>query len=286
MNAWQRWVNFPQRLWARRAIFQIHLWIGIGVGFYVLLISVTGALIVYRPQLSKKFSRKQIVLPVSGPPISHQGLERAAAGIYPGYEATDVFPSNRPDRPVEILLERRNKRMVRLFDPYTGKDLGDPLTHVQRVVEWLVDLHDNLLLGTTGRLVNGIAAIIVTVLSLTGALVWWPGIKNWRRSLKINWRAKFTRLNWDLHSALGFWFFLFVLMWGISGIYFSFPGTFGILGNRILYWLARLHFGRMGWFAEALWSVLGLIPAALFVTGILMWWNRVVRKRLREFHKA
>ena len=33
--------------------------------------------------------------------------------------------------------------------------------------------------------------------------------------------------------------------------------------------------------AEGVWVVLGLVPAMMFVTGMLMWWNRVVRQRLR-----
>ena len=44
-------------------------------------------------------------------------------------------------------------------------------------------------------------------------------------------------------------------------------------------WLVRLHFGR--WRShtlKAVWVVIGLIPAAMFVTGVVMWWNRVVRK--------
>jgi len=31
-------------------------------------------------------------------------------------------------------------------------------------------------------------------------------------SLTVSWRAHFARINWDLHSALGFWCFLFVLL--------------------------------------------------------------------------
>jgi uncharacterized iron-regulated membrane protein len=30
---------------------------------------------------------------------------------------------------------------------------------------------------------------------------------------------------------------------------------------------------------QALWAVVGLVPAIMFVTGLIMWWNRVVRKR-------
>jgi uncharacterized iron-regulated membrane protein len=286
MTAWQRWVRFPQTLWLRKAFFQIHLWMGIGIGLYVLLISVSGALIVYRPQLSKRFNRPEIVLDASRPRMSPDELEADAQRIHPGYRVANIFQNRRPDRPVAIALERRNERMVRLYDPYSGRDLGDPLSAVQRVVEWLVDLHDNLLLGPTGRLVNGIAAILVTILSLAGAIIWWPGTKKWRRSLTIDWKAKFFRFNWDLHSALGFWFFLFVLMWGFSGIYFSFPRFFDVLGNQTTSWLAKLHFGRIGWFTRALWTILGLVPAILFVTGVLMWWDRVLRKLVRGRTRA
>ena len=158
------------------------------------------------------------------------------------------------------------------------------------MVAWLVDLHDNLLAGQTGRIVNGIGSCLVTLLSLTGAVIWWPGIKNWRRSTTINWKANLPRLNWDLHSAIGFWCWLFVLVWGISGIYFCFPALFSprihLFSGSFLSWIARLHMGRFGWFTEALWTVLGLVPAISAVTGALMWWNRVAIKKLRGSRTA
>lgn len=46
-------------------------------------------------------------------------------------------------------------------------------------------------------------------------------------------------------------------------------------------WMTRLHFGRwrtIPWLM-ALWSALGLVPAVMFVTGVIMWWNRVLRRR-------
>jgi uncharacterized iron-regulated membrane protein len=49
-------------------------------------------------------------------------------------------------------------------------------------------------------------------------------------------------------------------------------------GDLALEWLAKLHFGRFaGIKTKALWTFMGLIPPALFVTGALMWWNRVLR---------
>ena len=51
MTVWQRWIRQPQKIWLRRALFQIHLWSGIAVGLYVLLMSVTGSVLVYRNEL-------------------------------------------------------------------------------------------------------------------------------------------------------------------------------------------------------------------------------------------
>ena len=73
----------------------------------------------------------------------------------------------------------------------------------------------NLLYGETGRAVNGLGALMMTLLSLTGACIWWPGIQSWRRSLTIDWKANWRRLNWNLHSAIGFWTVAFVFMWGV-----------------------------------------------------------------------
>jgi uncharacterized iron-regulated membrane protein len=86
-------------------------------------------------------------------------------------------------------------------------------------------------------------------------------------------------------------------MWALSGIYLAFPNPFQNVvdhfqplddsnpsayrsGDAILQWLSRLHFGRFGgWPIKALWTALGLIPLLLFITGAVMWWNRVLRPR-------
>ncbi|HVB54827.1 MAG TPA: PepSY-associated TM helix domain-containing protein [Candidatus Acidoferrales bacterium] len=290
MNAWQQWVHRPQHLWVRRALFQVHLWIGIGIGLYIVLVSVSGSAIVYRPQLVKAFARQENSVAVSGARLNDRALTQRAQQAYIGFEVESIFQSRRPDRPATVLLKRGNKHISRLFNPYTGEDLGDPTSPMENAVDWLVDFHDNLLSGPTGRFWNGIGSILVTLTSLTGLILWWPGIKNWRRSTVINWKAKFPLFNWTLHSAIGFWCSAIVLMWGFSGIYFIFPAPFDALfGNsQFLFWLARLHFGRFGrigratwfdWSLSMLWVVFGLIPVVLAVTGFLMWWNRVLRKK-------
>ena len=79
-----------------------------------------------------------------------------------------------------------------------------------------------------------------------------------------------------------------MMMWGISGFYFAFPQAFNSLFGLIdrsdhftdqtLNWLSLLHFGRFGWFAEAVWTLLGLVPALLSVTGVFLCCRRVILK--------
>jgi uncharacterized iron-regulated membrane protein len=222
ISAWQGWLHHPEGMWIRKAFFHVHLWVGTAVGLYVILMSVTGSLIVYRNELEK-------------------------------------MPS-----------------MV-------------------SSLKWIIDLHENLLFGQAGRSVNGIGGFCVIVLCLTGAVIWWPGITSWRRALAVNWSSHLGRLSWDLHSALGFWCFLFVLMWAISGVYFSFPQIFNALfgvfdpGDKftddMLLRFSNLHFGRFNWFSEALWVLLGLVPAVLAVTGVFLCCRRMIYGALQP-HEA
>jgi uncharacterized iron-regulated membrane protein len=295
MGVWKQWVYQPQRVWLRRALFQVHLWSGLALGVYVVVLSLTGSVLVYRRELVAWLRTPLSAKDESARKLSADELKAVAARAYPGYEVAEVSEDiTRRTAVARVTLKRGDQARERLFNPYSGADLGDAFTWGEQSVLWLVRLHDELLLGRTGRFWNGVASALVTVLCLTGAIVWWPGVGRWRRSLMVKSRSGWRRLTWDLHSALGAWLFLFVLMWGVSGFYMGIPEPFSWLvdyfsdseslgdrpGDIALAWLSRLHFGR--WpnsTLKALWAVVGLVPALMFVTGAMMWWNRVVRKR-------
>src|SRR5688572_19862168 len=231
-------------------------------------------------------------------------MRQAVARAYPGWNITrqgDTITRRNPV--IEVWVERGTgataERKERLFNPYTGADLGDSVTQGEYFVLWLARLHDDLLFDREGRFWNGILSAVATVLFMTGIVVWWPGMGRWKRSLGVKLGVGWKRFNWDLHSALGFWLFLFMLMWGVSGWYLGMPEPLtnfverysdpnGVYGERpgdvALMWLSRLHFGRWrdpGWgpWLKAAWAAVGLVPAIMLVTGVVMWWNRKVRHR-------
>ncbi|MBZ5677304.1 MAG: PepSY domain-containing protein [Acidobacteriia bacterium] len=311
MTYWQRWIRRPQTTWLRKATFQIHLWSGIGIGLYVLLVSLTGSILVYRNELYRVATRDPVIVAESGPRLTDEQLKGAATRAYPGYTVLSVGQVRNPDQAVDIALRSHAGLKNRLFNPYTGADLGDSVPLGIRLVSKLLELHDDLLGGRTGRKINGIGAVLLVVVSLTGIVVWWPGIQTWRRGLTLHRNVGWQRFNWDLHKMMGFWTFGVILLFAISGAYLSDPERFQDLADRIepltdansrsrivdqvIYWLAYLHFGRINGIGipckgpgvcdsatKLTWAVFGLAPAAMVVTGAIMWWNRVVRKKLKR----
>jgi uncharacterized iron-regulated membrane protein len=311
MTHWQRWISQPKTTWLRKAIFQLHLWSGITLGLYVLMVSVTGSVLVFRNELFTAATRDPIIVAASGARLTDQQLKEAATRAYPGYTVLTISREQNLDQAVSISLKRNTGLKNRLFNPYTGADLGDSVPLGIRLVSRLMALHDDLLAGRTGRKINSVGAILVLVLAFTGFVVWWPGIKTWRRSLIVHGNVGWQRFTWDLHSMIGFWTLGFILLFAVSGVYLGNPEPFQDLADRIqpltdgnvrvravdqvIYWLAYLHFGRVNGIGipcngpgfcdtatKSIWALFGLAPAFMFVTGAVMWWNRVVRKKLKR----
>jgi uncharacterized iron-regulated membrane protein len=287
----------PQRVWLRRAVFQVHLWSGIALGLYVVMLSLTGSVLVYRIELSRSLGAPRPQFDPNAKRLSKSELRAAAERKYPGFTITSISDRvTRRNPTIEIELERNGVKKDRLFNPYTGVDLGDAVTKGELAVIWIANLHDELLLGRPGRFWNGLGSIVITILVLSGAVVWWPGVQRWRRSLIVRLDGGWKGFNWDLHSAMGFWLFLFMLVWGVSGIYLGIPEPFAYtvdaisrpdttdrLGDTVLLWLTWLHFGRWrSGLLKGVWAAVGLAPALMFITGLVMWWNRALRPRLKK----
>jgi uncharacterized iron-regulated membrane protein len=317
---WQRLLRRPKTVWLRKALFQVHLWTGIALGLYVFVISLTGSAIVFRNELYSSLWPGPRTVTISGPRLTHEQLREAARLAYPSYKPSWIWDAKlgnqAPNQAIEIWLDRSGHRKERLFDPYTGRDLGEARPYSIQFLAWLADLHVNLLAGRKGRLVNGVGGIFIVIIAVTGAVLWWPGIRTWRSAVTIRASSNWKRFNWQLHSVIGLWMLPIVFIFGVVGTYASFPSPFRTAVNKIaplvvsgnpdaplsiqggpirpkpstgdiiIRWFSYLHFGNFaGWPSKAAWVIIGLVPAFLFVTGVLMWWNRVLApagRRLRR----
>lgn len=345
------WVRRPQNVWLRRALFQIHLWTGVALGLYVLVISISGSAVVFRNEIYRAADQGPKIVPVLGEKLSDEAMKAAARKAFPGDSVSYLWPAKQPDHATEVWMDHNGERNQRLFDPYTGEDLGPSVPYAIQVTAWFMRLHTELLGGETGKTINGVASIIFTLLCITGAVVWWPGVDRWKRSLWVNPKSGWKRINWDLHSAVGFWTFGLVFMWAVTGIFVVWPtpferqlhkvlplrqyqvpedipdepraalvvavpltaqvtqlpappdgkggkGGFGkgkgkrapivlTAGDKVVRWSYYLHFGNFaGNKTKALWVLLGLLPSLLFVTGTIMWWNRVLSPGARRAKRA
>ncbi len=171
------------------------------------------------------------------------------------------------------------------------RDQLAPFVSVERVVR----LHREWLAGSGGLAINAAGAVSLIVLSMTGAIIWWPGRLHWRRSLTIDWRARFPRITWDLHSAVGLWFLPFVAMWGLSGWYLAQPELFDRLRrfdpsdrylDAVLFALSAVHFGRFNAVTRFAWAVAGVALAALAFSGMFICCRRVIWGRPSGPHSA
>lgn len=238
----RRFFERPQQVWLRKAIFQVHLWGGLLVALYIIAIGVSGSILVFKEELMPK--PRVSVGEVDYTACTADQLIHAmdvADTVVPGMKsflASCPTPANslftvtvRPQlKPARGPVPRGGGRPVMpqrtvYLHPHTAAVLGT----ADRESSWLEtveQLHVNLLLGRNGRLWNGIGATALLALTITGIVLWWPGIRNWTRALKVDFHKSWKRINFDLHSALGFWTLFFTLTWALTGMYFTWPKLF------------------------------------------------------------
>jgi uncharacterized iron-regulated membrane protein len=135
-----------------------------------------------------------------------------------------VVPENRKET---IQINFKNKTTV-FADPYTGHEKGR-LDMNKEFFAVVLDIHRSLCAGETGKMITGISALVFLSMLISGIVLWWPNKKNRRQKLSVTNKFGPVRLNYDLHSVLGFyasWILIFSIT---TGIIFSFKWAEGIL---------------------------------------------------------
>jgi uncharacterized iron-regulated membrane protein len=381
----------PRSLAVRNWIFQIHLYAGLLVALYAIVIGISGSAVVFRPEMRDFRERNLRWVDASGTRAPPDRILEAIHAAHPGVLISQMyFPQKESDTYRVSIGNAWNAAQV-YVNPFTAEIVGEQRALAPGTRDWistLQSLHFDLLSGRTGRIVNGVFGLIVVVLCLTGIVIWWPGTTYWVRALLINWRGRWQRVNYDLHSSVGACFVLFILLMSLTGAYYAWPvesrafisrfsparfldpapllppepadseaplsrliavaeplvppdakilrvtyiflgaqerprselgskravqlvfSTKGqyddpylssvfldprnadvmridradqrSFGDSLAAWIPTLHFGTFGGIPiKIIWLLLGLAPSILGVTGFLMWWNRVARRRVR-----
>lgn len=200
-----------------------HRWIGLLAGIYLLVVTLTGAALLFRIDIQRALD-PALFRPLSDGPLADPaevlaGLQQ----VYPhGSIAGLDAPTNR--RPTTLAYVDDGKRFLTvLIDPASGTVLGG--LPQRPVIRFLHALHFDLTLGRTGRVINGIGAMVLAFMGLSGMVLWWRGSR-WRQGLIVRFGRSAATTQRELHSAAGIWSSLALLMWGMTGTVFIFPAPF------------------------------------------------------------
>ncbi len=223
-----RWNDFllsPRETAFRRVAFQIHLWGGLGIGLYVLVMSVTGAILVFQEEISASIHPEWYHVRERGKPnVTIDTLIGVVRSAFPEHRIYRIYaPTTRRDTYV-VSIEKQYEFRTVFADPATGVILGS--VPKQSFMKTVWEVHANLLGGTTGRAVNCTLGLFVVLLAASGLIVWWPGAQRWWRALGVSTSGKWTAITRGLHGAVGLWTFAFVVMFATTGAMYYFGTEF------------------------------------------------------------
>ncbi len=231
MSLLRNLIHHPRRLFLRRAVFQVHLWLGILLSLYLVLIALSGALLVYHDTLTRTTLPSGLSAYDPIRIASIPGVMASAKSAFPSATVTYLhMPSARLPIFQLQLSDQTKKPFQAIADPQTGNVLPLPRSWVDVIYDFHAEL---LLVSHQGMQWNGAGAAGLLVLAVTGILLWWRGLKTWWHAVGVSFRHKWRRINYDLHHAIGVWTLLIVSWWAVSGIYFAWSKPFTAAVNVV-----------------------------------------------------
>lgn len=225
----------------RRIMIVTHRWISLLLGLVLLAITTSGAILLYRPELSR-WLNSDAHSPAGGPVnVSVAEAIATVRDAEPAFEPTGVVAES------GILKVHASYEDAWSVDPSTGEILGH-IDHSPTWVAFLENLHLCFLgcegepgyiaalteevpktqwLGlddtslTWATLALLVLALMLLFLSLSGLWLWFPRPSKWKSSMSVRWRrGRFAR-DTDLHKVAGMIALPTLLVWGVTGAGFE-----------------------------------------------------------------
>ncbi|HSK43145.1 MAG TPA: PepSY-associated TM helix domain-containing protein, partial [Candidatus Binatia bacterium] len=208
----------------KKLIFNLHLYMALAAGAFVLLLGLTGRIMAFEPELDHLLHRKLSYVTPAAHALSLVQIKEIVARAYPGDRIQNYELSTAPEISYQVSLEKTGDVYL---NQYTGEILG--VRSKEEFLDYVHQLHIRLLWrgkndpGKTIITWSGVAALF---LACSGLYLWWP--------LKRTWVARGTtgrRVWFDLHSVTGIFSFLFLLLLTLTGVMLGFERS----TNQLLY---------------------------------------------------
>ena len=158
-------------------------------------------------------------------------LVATALATYPGGTPTfvSVHPPLATDEPAMVMMKNGfgagSGPWIRAHvDPYTGAVLAS-FAPDSNFPGFIAHLHAHLAMGEHGRgeQIVGAAGIVLLVFCVTGIVMWWPGARRLRRSMRVRTGKHPIVLHYDLHRVAGLVFLVPLLIVALTGVVLVFP---------------------------------------------------------------
>ncbi|MDT3403073.1 PepSY-associated TM helix domain-containing protein [Mucilaginibacter terrae] len=228
----------------------LHLWVGLVTGMVVVIVGTTGCILVFEDELFDYFHRDIIEVTETGParPVSEL---LATVQKHVGKKGITDVRMNEADQSYVFTARELNKvkdmnlscfSQFKYYDniyvnQYTGKVTGtiDITSDFFYITE---QLHRQLLLvKPVGSVVVGSCILLFLLMMITGFILWLPkNYKQFKQNISVKWKAKFKRINYDLHNSFGFYVLPIAILIAITGLVWSFKwweaGIYSMLGEK------------------------------------------------------
>jgi uncharacterized iron-regulated membrane protein len=199
-----------------RTIWRWHFYAGLFVIPFVLVLSASGALYLFKPQIERWEERAFRSEAGEAPVAPHRQLE-AALAVHPGASFLDYRLPERAGDAAMIRLALPQDEVRQVFVSPAGDVLGalDPEARIMTVTK---RIHSEVLIGPLGNRLVELAACWAIVIILSGLYLWWPrggglaGVvwPRFGRGGRALWR--------DVHAVAGFWVSALALVLLVSGL--------------------------------------------------------------------
>ncbi|WNL42564.1 PepSY domain-containing protein [Halomonas sp. PAMB 3264] len=220
-----------------RAIWRWHFYAGLLVLPFLITLSITGALYLFKDEIDAIVHADVKRVAVQQSVQTPAAQVSAALDAHPGTALKYTAPAT-PESSAEVTVRTTNdERLAVYVNPYTGRVLG--ALDDRGTIMWTVrKLHSFKLFGATPRKLIEITGGFAILLVLTGVYLWWPRT-NARGGVVSVRGAPQKRVFWrDLHAVTGLFVGAFILFLAITGMPWS-----GVWGAQVNQWANGNNFG-------------------------------------------
>jgi uncharacterized iron-regulated membrane protein len=203
----------------RRLILNIHLFIALIAGAFMVILGVTGSIMAFDPELDRLLHPQLSYVAPDRRVISLSEIGDAASRRFGGEPVVAYLPSLSPGLSSQVLLPSG----IAYVNQHTGEVLGMRIRG-QTFLGYVRELHVRLVGGSFGRSIVKLSGIAMLFSLASGLSLWWP-IK--RVSIRGKWG---TRRPWfDLHNAVGIFSLLPLAILAATGTIIGFEDQVGPL---------------------------------------------------------